>query len=158
MKELEDLCEAINRGEYKSKQTVFNHYLDDFCNAKDRYGWGRVVDFLNKETGVELNIETYRSMLKRAKKKVAGKQKKPTMEQRAVEIGAKRSKASSINEKGSSSGEIDYNSYMNACFNNKLLAQRAIDSNVAVETIKSWGCANFVQVSNALGNYIRNKG
>ena len=46
---------------------------------------------------------------------------------------------------------------MNVCYQKEKLVQQAIENDISVETISSWGCANFVQVSNALGNYIRNK-
>ncbi|EJZ7717516.1 hypothetical protein OIS18_004444 [Salmonella enterica] len=51
----------------------------------------------------------------------------------------------------------DFNDYMNVCYQKEKLVQQAIENDISVETISSWGCANFVQVSNALGNYIRNK-
>lgn len=157
MKEIEDLCKALKHGGYKSKQAVFNHYIDDFCNAKDRYGWGNVVEFINKETGITLNIETYRSMFKRAKKKAAIKNEVPVMERKKLGQVVADSQITKTNKTTSPPDGIDFNSYLNVCFNNKIIAQDAINNGVSIETIKSWGCANFVQVSTALGNHIRNK-
>lgn len=158
MKELEELCQTLKEGRLKSKQAAFNLHYDDLCKAVGIYGWGNIVSFINSYTEENLSMKTYKNMLDRAKKKASLNYEKPRSKPAKAGLVVKSNQAAAINEKGSSSDEIDYNSYMNACFNNKLLAQRAIDSNVAVETIKSWGCANFVQVSNALGNYIINKG
>lgn len=154
MKEIEELCKALKEKSLKSKQATFNRYYDDFCAAKDLYGWESVVKFINTETGDNLAVAAYKSMYKRAKKKVSIKHEPPATEQGAV---ANRNPATTTPKKAISLDGIDQNSYLQACFNNKIIAQEAIDNEVSIETIKSWGCANFVQLSTALGNHIRSK-
>lgn len=68
MKEIEELCEALKKKSFKSKQATFNHYYDNFCIAKNLYGWERVARFINSETGDNLATSAYKSMYKRAKK------------------------------------------------------------------------------------------
>ncbi|SUC49252.1 Uncharacterised protein [Plesiomonas shigelloides] len=68
MKEIEELCEALKKKRFKSKQTTFNHYYENFCAAKNLYGWERVTRFINSETGENLAISTYKCMYERTKK------------------------------------------------------------------------------------------
>jgi hypothetical protein len=70
MKEIEQLCLALIEKRFKSKQVTFNYHYDDFCAAKGLYGWERVTKYINEATGTDLAVAAYKSMLKRAKKKV----------------------------------------------------------------------------------------
>lgn len=44
--------------------------------------------------------------------------------------------------------------YMQVCFRNKRLADRAIESGVSIETIESWKSPNQQRLSNTLTNYL----
>ena len=70
MKEIEKLCQALIEKRFKSKQVTLNYHYDDFCTAKGLYGWERVTKYINEVTGADLAVAAYKSMLKRAKKKV----------------------------------------------------------------------------------------
>lgn len=158
MKEIEELCKALKEKSLKSKQATFNHYYDDFCAAKDLYGWESVVRFINTETGDNLAVSAYKSMYKRAKKKVSAENEQTVQPTKKSE--RKTDKAIEQHrpvQTHHSVDSVELKEYLNACFNNKKIAQDAIDNEVSVETIKSWGCANFVQLSTALGNHIRSK-
>lgn len=154
MKELDALCETLKEGRLKSKQAAFNLHYDELCKAISIYGWGNIADLINNCTKENLTIKTYKNMFERAKKKASIKHETPATGQGAV---ANRNPATTTKKKAMSLDGIDQNSYLQACFNNEIIAQEAIDNEVSIETIKSWGCANFVQVSAALGNHIRSK-
>ncbi|MBW3779599.1 hypothetical protein GL272_22265 [Aeromonas veronii] len=157
MKELEELCQTLKEGRLKSKQAAFNLHYDALSKAIGIYGWGHIASFINSYTEENLSMKTYKNMLARAKKKASLNYEKPSSEPVKARLSVKDNQATAINKQASSPDEVDYNGYMNACFNNKIIAQEAIDNDISIETIKSWGCANFVQVSTALGNYIRSK-
>ncbi len=157
MEELEGLCKALKEGGWKSKQAVFTYYYDDFCRAKARCGWESVVQYINDETGDNLTINTYKTMIRRVSKKSEASIKKSVIEKKELGLGLAKNQGASTQKKALPLDGIDQNSYLQACFNNKIIAQEAIDNEVSIETIKSWGCANFVQLSTALGNHIRSK-
>ncbi|MGI5689694.1 hypothetical protein ACRYKG_24580 [Escherichia coli] len=72
MKKIESLlspiCEAINETKSKSKQAVFNMYLQNILEAKKYYTWEQIADYINNNTKTELAQKTYINMTERAKK------------------------------------------------------------------------------------------
>lgn len=154
---LESLCEAIRDKKLKSKQAAFNLFLSEIAEAKNSYTLEQICDCINRNAGLSLSNDTYRTMIDRAKRKQSitktktASRAKPNAESGAADKNIK------VREKFISPSTDDYKDYMNVCFNKERIVQQAIENNVSVETIRSWGCANFVQVSNTLGNYIRNK-
>ncbi|MEL8223863.1 zinc transporter [Escherichia coli] len=73
MKKIESLlspiCEAINETKSKSKQAVFNMYLQNILEAKKYYTWEQIADYINNNTKTELAQRTYINMTERAKKR-----------------------------------------------------------------------------------------
>ena len=73
MKKIESLlspiCEAINETKSKSKQAVFNMYLQNILEAKKYYTWEQIADYINNNTKAELAQKTYINMTERAKKR-----------------------------------------------------------------------------------------
>lgn len=152
---LSPLCEAIREKKQKSKQAAFNNFLAKILEAKRFYSWEQISLYINSETDSSLAVRAYKNMVLRAKKKhsqpevineIKGKVTPDTPISKQVEKATVNVDAHTFND------------YMNVCFHNKNIAEKAIAHNVDIDTIRSWKCANFVQVSNALGNYIRNKG
>jgi len=89
MKEIEQLCQALIEKRFKSKQVTFNYHYDDFCAAKGLYGWERVTRYINETTGADLAVAAYKSMLKRAQKKVeSSPQRETKAEGKKVTINA----------------------------------------------------------------------
>ncbi|MDN5183701.1 zinc transporter [Escherichia coli] len=72
MKKIESLlspiCEAINETKSKSKQAVFNMYLQNILEAKKYYTWEQIADYINNNTKTELAQKTYINMTERLKK------------------------------------------------------------------------------------------
>lgn len=64
-----NLVEAIRNQTFKSKQACFDYYLDDLLEVKKFHLWKDIADHINKETNDSLSTETYKFMLKRAKKR-----------------------------------------------------------------------------------------
>lgn len=160
MKEIEELCKALKEKSLKSKQATFNRYYDDFCAAKDLYGWESVVRFINTETGDNLAVAAYKSMYKRAKKKVSvsAGNKKFTQPTKAAE----RQTDKALEQRGSiqendKPDNLTTQEYLKVCFNSESIAKRAIDAGVSVDEIKGWNCPNQIRLGTTLSNYIRNK-
>ncbi|EIC0238191.1 hypothetical protein K9365_004404 [Salmonella enterica subsp. enterica serovar Infantis] len=155
---LSSLCEAITDKKLKSKQAAFNSFLEEINKAKELYSLENISKFINEKTELNLSIDTYRTMIDRAKRKqsVSNVEVK-TSQKRKINNEKEKDNNSIINVRQKQSSVSNYTDYMNVCFNKERIVQQAIENNVSVETIRSWGCANFVQVSNTLGNYIRNK-
>ncbi|HHF8111508.1 TPA: hypothetical protein ACPT1G_005182 [Escherichia coli] len=155
---LSSLCEEITDKKLKSKQAAFNSFLEEINKAKELYSLENISKFINEKTELNLSIDTYRTMIDRAKRKqsVSNVEVK-TSQKRKINNEKEKDNNSIINVRQKQSSVSNYTDYMNVCFNKERIVQQAIENNVSVETIRSWGCANFVQVSNTLGNYIRNK-
>ncbi|EDW8942669.1 hypothetical protein A4O59_004296 [Salmonella enterica subsp. enterica] len=115
-----------------------------------------IVNALNAE-GLDLTLKTFENILHRIRKERTdkkevihapiNKEKKPLSSTKNDEVSPKSRLNNGI-----------LNEYLSTCFNNRSIAEKALDNQVSIETIKSWGCANFVQLSNALSKYLRNKG
>lgn len=157
---LGSLCNAINKREFKSKQACFNHYLRDVIEAKKSYSWEDISHYMNKNTNSSLSSETYRMMYKRAISKTTQKET-PNEQVKATKENTHSTKITKEDKEDKNrTPKVDnelLDKYLQVCFNKVMIAQEAIDNNVSIETIRSWNCANFVQLSNTLGKYIRNK-
>ncbi|EPR9285775.1 hypothetical protein ACU9PU_004853 [Escherichia coli] len=154
---LSSLCETIRDKKLKSKQAAFNAFLEEINKAKELYSLENISKFINEKTELNLSVDTYRTMIDRAKRKKSTNVEVKTSQKRKFNNETEDNSNSIINIRQKKSPVSNYSDYMNVCFNKEKIVQQAIENNVSVETIRSWGCANFVQVSNTLGNYIRNK-
>ncbi|EKM9681795.1 hypothetical protein P3973_004088 [Salmonella enterica] len=154
---LSSLCETIRDKKLKSKQAAFNAFLEEINKAKELYSLENISKFINEKTELNLSVDTYRTMIDRAKRKKSTNVEVKTSQKRKFNNETEDNSNSIINIGQKKSPASNYSDYMNVCFNKEKIVQQAIENNVSVETIRSWGCANFVQVSNTLGNYIRNK-
>ncbi len=160
MKEIEELCKALKEKSLKSKQATFNHYYDDFCAAKDLYGWESVVRFINAQTGDNLAVAAYKSMYKRAKKKVsvpAGNKKFTQLTKIAERQTGKALEQRGLIQENDNPDSLTLQEYLKVCFNSESIAKRAIDAGVSVDEIKIWNCPNQIRLGTTLSNYIRNK-
>lgn len=158
MKELDNICKAINERSLKSKQAVFYRYYDDICLAKKLYSWEQITKYINENTDSELAMRAYKNMVQRAKNKNTGTVIKP---QKTSSIGTEKGEIKSSHEsvdvtKKNVSNEI-FKEYLKVCFNKERIAKNAIDNDISIDIIREWGCPNFVQLNNAIGNYIRNR-
>ena len=154
---LSSLCETIRDKKLKSKQAAFNAFLEEINKAKELYSLENISKFINEKTELNLSVDTYRTMIDRAKRKKSTNVEVKTSQKRKFNNETEDNSNSIINIRQKKPPVSNYSDYMNVCFNKEKIVQQAIENNVSVETIRSWGCANFVQVSNTLGNYIRNK-
>lgn len=151
MKEIDALCQALREKKLKSKQAAFNYYYADFCAAKDLYGWEKVAKFINHETSDSLAVSAYKSMWKRAKKKVGQELGLPS--KTTITEHRKTKQATTTNKY---SNDAAFKEYVKACFNNESLAKRAINGKVSVSQIRAWNCPNQIRLGTTLSNYIMN--
>ncbi|WP_097767817.1 hypothetical protein [Escherichia coli] len=143
----------------KVKRSKTGRIRERFAEIEEAQQQGiRNIDIVNalNDEGFDLTLKTFENILHRIRKERAEKKdvshllsNKEKTYQKAITIEDKNRKTKQDND--------ILNAYLPVCFNNAKIAQQAIDNNVSIETIKSWNCANFVQVRNTLGNYIRNK-
>lgn len=161
MKDLDELlgslCVAIKDKKLKSKQAAFNLFLSEIGEAKSSYTLEQICECINRNTGLSLSNDTYRTMIDRAKRKQSIQKRETALVTKPIEGKVAIDEKGKVKEKPFSISNEAYKDYMNACFNKERIVQQAIENDVSVETIRSWECANFVQVSNTLGNHIRNK-
>lgn len=154
MKEIEALCQALREKKLKSKQAAFNYYYADFCTAKDLYGWEKVAKFINHETNDSLAVSAYKSMWKRAKKKVGQEQEISAPSKTTITEHRKTAQTTTATSK--SSDDTALKEYLKVCFNNESIARRAINGKVAVSQIRAWNCPNQIRLGTTLSNYIMN--
>ncbi|EBJ5156703.1 hypothetical protein D2B47_23280 [Salmonella enterica] len=154
---LKPLAEAITLG-IASKQHVFNENLDLVITCKQRGVSNKLItECINENVPAEKAVEItylknilYRAGYKRSTKKTASD---------------KISKVADVNQQTSSENETEATTvpqdmmqrYLNACFKNERLAQRAIDGDVSVEMIESWKAPNSQRLSSILTNYLNSK-
>ena len=168
MKEIEQLCQALIEKRFKSKQVTFNYHYDDFCAAKGLYGWERVTKYINEVTGADLAVAAYKSMLKRAKKKVESSPQPETksavkkVTTNAFSTIVKKEKLEHDNNPdldalldrlGAEAGTLA--DYLKVCFNSESIANRAIEAGVSIEEIRSWECPNQIRLGTRLSHFIR---
>ncbi|UCQ29629.1 hypothetical protein DCF83_18085 (plasmid) [Edwardsiella tarda] len=66
---LSSLCEAIRDKKLKSKQAAFNAFLEEINKAKELYTLEKISRFINENAELNLSMDTYRTMIDRAKRK-----------------------------------------------------------------------------------------
>ncbi|EBX4916063.1 TPA: hypothetical protein N3472_005156 [Klebsiella pneumoniae] len=154
---LKPLAEAIALG-IASKQHVFNENLDLVITCKQRGVSNKLItECINENVPAEKAVEiTYlKNILYRAGYKRSTKKTAP----------GKISKVADVNQQTSSENETEATTvpqdmkqrYLDACFKNERLAQRAIDGEVSVEMIESWKAPNSQRLSSILTNYLNSK-
>lgn len=134
-----------------SKQHVFNSNMSVIERCKvNGISNKKIVEAINHHLKTEehLTLIYFKNMLNRAKSKSLIK---------TVTNDTKKFDAQTESAKSPSVDDDLLSTYLKVCFNKKLIAQKAIEHDVSIETIKSWKCPNFVQLNNTLGNYIRNR-
>lgn len=164
MKDLDDLlgslCVAIKDKKLKSKQAAFNLFLSEIGDAKSLYTLEQICECLNRNTGLSLSNDTYRTMIDRAKRKQSIQKGKPKSIKNPIGVEVAIDKKESVTEKSSIDVDVDpqnLNNYLRVCFNSERIAKRAIEAGVSIEEIKSWKCPNQINLGTKLSNHIQNK-
>ncbi|MEX9892482.1 hypothetical protein AB7W78_18875 [Providencia rettgeri] len=137
MKELETLCRAITENKYKSIQKCIDLYHEDLVLAKNLYGWAKVTDFINQQTGNKLKESFLQNMVYRASKKKNPDSvltnKKTTIKEN-LNASLKKSSTTTIEKVNNSS--IDFSKFTNLNkFSKKLIA----DHNLTLEDLNEIG-------------------
>lgn len=161
MIELQDLLKTLvgllNQDGLKSKQAAFNLCYDDLAQAKEMAAWDVIARHVNEHTSEQLTAQIASNMFQRAKAK---KEKQTKTRVRKVKEAKQVLHTTDTKERDESENAISddlLEKYMKVCFNKEMIARNAIDNGISIDLIQQWGCANFVQLNNAIGNYIRHK-
>ncbi|ELU9444739.1 hypothetical protein SD767_004149 [Salmonella enterica] len=154
---LKPLAEAITLG-IASKQHVFNENLDLVITCKRRGVSNKLItECINKNVPAEKAVDiTYlKNILYRAGYKRSTKKSVPKSDSKVIESNQITNRD---NETESTTVTPDqFQQYLNVCFRNERVAQRAIDGGVSIETIESWKAPNVTRLSSTLSNYLNNK-
>ncbi|HBZ8014830.1 TPA: hypothetical protein MM158_005051 [Klebsiella pneumoniae] len=154
---LKPLAEAITLG-IASKQHVFNENLDLVITCKRRGVSNKLItECINENVPAEKAVDiTYlKNILYRAGYKRSTKKSVPKSDSKVIESNQI---TNSENETESTTVTPDqFQQYLNVCFRNERVAQRAIDGGVSIETIESWKAPNVTRLSSTLSNYLNNK-
>ncbi|MGL5037298.1 MAG: hypothetical protein ACRC6F_06120 [Aeromonas sp.] len=125
--------------------------------------WAGILKIINEnDSNFNVSAKTLERNILRIRKDLPPKISKPVEQVMAVEQDeqTKRDEQNRAKEKIRQDrlDAIDVSrEFMDACFYKKVLAVRCMENDVSIEMIKSWGCGNFVQLSNQLSNYLMHK-
>lgn len=156
---LKRLCFLLNSENIKSKQAAFDACYEDIVEARKLYSWELIAATINNQTKTSITSKIARNMFARSierKSQRNGKNKTNTenMENKKEQ---KKIRLNFVEDKPNQSINPDVlKEYLRVCFNNKMIAMKAIENNISIDMIREWHCPNFVQLSNAIGNHIRN--
>ncbi|EGH9360855.1 hypothetical protein IFG57_004017 [Salmonella enterica] len=159
MQEVDDLlaplAALLKQNGLKSKQAAINRHFDDLRLAKELASWEVIASKLNDMACENFNSKTINVLYHRAKAK---KNKNAKLEKKVV----LPSKTNVVDSRSPSvpTSEVTEDllrNYKAVCFENERIALRAIENGVSIDLIRSWQCANYIQLGQSLGNYLRNK-
>ncbi|HHU1421204.1 TPA: hypothetical protein ACUAFV_004543 [Escherichia coli] len=154
---LKPLAEAITPG-IASKQHVFNENLDLVITCKRRGVSNKLItECINENVPAEKAVDIaylknilYRAGYKRSSKKSISKPDSKVIENSQITNSENETESTTVTQD-------QFQQYLNVCFRNERVAQRAIDGGVSVETIESWKAPNVTRLSSTLSNYLNNK-
>ncbi|EFF9667449.1 MULTISPECIES: hypothetical protein [Enterobacterales] len=154
---LKPLAEAITLG-IASKQHVFNENLDLVITCKRRGVSNKLItECINENVPAEKAVDIaylknilYRAGYKRSSKKSISKPDSKVIENSQITNSENETESTTVTQD-------QFQQYLNVCFRNERVAQRAIDGGVSVETIESWKAPNVTRLSSTLSNYLNNK-
>ncbi|WP_156311604.1 hypothetical protein [Pantoea sp. CFSAN033090] len=154
---LKPLADAITLG-IASKQHVFNENLELVITCKRRGISNKLItECINENVPAEKAIDItylknilYRAGYKRNSDKAVSKPESKIVSDRAVTGHDEETESKSVSQD-------EFQQYLNVCFKNERVAQRAIDGGVSVETIESWKAPNATRLSSTLSNYLNSK-
>lgn len=154
---LKPLADAITLG-IASKQHVFNENLDLVITCKRRGVSNKLItECINENVPEEKAVDiTYlKNILYRAGYKRNSKKTVSTPESKV--IGSRKITHSEDETENIAVSQDEFQQYLNVCFRNERVAQRAIDGGVSVEIIESWKAPNVTRLSSTLSNYLNSK-
>jgi len=154
---LQNLVNLLNQAEVKSKQTAFNLCYEDLSKAKELASWDAIANYVNEHTKEQLTGRIASNMFQRAKANRDKQSKKRLSTKNSLKSTLENVKDNESNEAENHIAQDLLKEYMKVCFNKEIIARNAIENNISLELIQQWRCPNFVQLNNAIGNYIRNK-
>ncbi|WP_162380510.1 hypothetical protein [Citrobacter sp. NCU1] len=154
---LKTLVSLLNQDGLKSKQAAFNLCYDDLAQAKEMASWDVIARHVNENTSELLTAQIASNMFQRAKAKKKKQTKKRVISVKETKQVSEKVDKDDHNESENTISDGLLEKYMKVCFNKEMIARNAIENNISIDLIQQWGCANFVQLNNAIGNYIRHK-
>lgn len=151
---LKPLADAITLG-IVSKQHVFNENLELVITCKRRGVSNKLItECINENVPADKAIEItylknilYRAGYKRNSNKTISQPESKFVRSSLVTGSEEDTESIAVSQD-------EFQQYLNVCFKNERVAQRAIDGGVSVETIKSWKAPNVTRLSSTLSNYL----
>jgi hypothetical protein len=137
---------------------VFNENLDLVITCKRRGVSNKLItECINENVPAEKAVDIaylknilYRAGYKRSSKKSISKPDSKVIENSQITNSENETESTTVTQD-------QFQQYLNVCFRNERVAQRAIDGGVSVETIESWKAPNVTRLSSTLSNYLNNK-
>ncbi len=154
---LKPLADAITLG-IVSKQHVFNENLELVITCKRRGVSNKLItECINENVPADKAIEItylknilYRAGYKRNSNKIVSQSESKVVRSSLVTGSEEDTESTTVSQD-------EFQQYLNVCFKNERVAQRAIDGGVSVETIESWKAPNVTRLSSTLSNYLNSK-
>lgn len=154
---LKPLADAITLG-IVSKQHVFNENLELVITCKRRGVSNKLItECINENVPADKAIEItylknilYRAGYKRNSNKTVSQPESKVARSSLITGSEEETENTSVSQD-------EFQQYLNVCFKNERVAQRAIDGGVSVETIESWKAPNVTRLSSTLSNYLNSK-
>lgn len=133
-------------------------FMPLLSNINERIRLGENVKMIY-ESYVDSNVidMSYPQFTRYVKRYCIGEQRNKSSPVELTEETRKEKKSSEENAPVKQNNDDLLQSYLEICFRNEKIANRAIENNVPIEKIKEWKAPNSTRLGTLLTNYIMNK-
>lgn len=133
-------------------------FMPLLSNINERIKLGENVKMIYDSYIEENTIEmSYPQFTRYVKRYCIGEQKNTSEQKKLTEEKKKEKTPTEIIISRNKDNDDLFQSYLDACFKNKIIATRAFENNVPIEKIIEWKAPNSTRLGTFITNYIMNK-